>query len=627
MGRPGRRRNGGRALLLGLTLAFVAAPVASAAVDPLATVSGSSPYPLACNGASQAPSAEYRGSEVEPWIDANPTNGSNLVAVWQQDRYSDGGANGLGVGVSQDSGQSWIQVPLANLPKFTRCQGAVAGGDGDYERASDPWVSFGPDGDGYNVSLSFNQARDAANAILVSETKDSGATWAAVKVIKRDTSALIFNDKEAITADLTDSRYVYVVWDRTEDFANGTFKGPTWFSRTTDGGATWEASRLIFDPGVNSQTLGNQIVVMPDGDLVNGYTVFQSGSASMAVMRSGDKGANWAPQVFVASDQSRGVLDPRTNEPVRTGEHIPELASDPRPGTDNVYMVWQDARFSQGARDQIAFSKSADGGATWSVPKPISTVPGTQAFTPAIRVDAAGNVGVTYYDFRSDSETSPTLDTDVWFLRSADGGQTFTEERLSPTSFNMRDAPVARGFFVGDYAGLAAVGQSFKPLFVQAGAGATDAFATTVLAPFGSVAPTIPPPTTPPAIPPPTTPPAISPPTTPIQPAAPVAVPQSALRVGKRGGLDRRFASLQVRCLQPRCIARVVLSAVLRTGGRSRSVILGSRSLRISKGVVTLHIRLNRRARQLTARRRRISARAVFSIRADRLDFRVLLRR
>ena len=620
------------ALLVAVAVATVAAPVAKATVDPLVPVSGSSPFPPACNGAAQPQtSVEYRGAEVEPWIDANPTNGDNLVAMWQQDRYSDGGANGLGVGVSRNGGGSWTQVPLANLPKFTRCQGAAAGSGGDYERASDPWFSFGPDGDGYGVSLSFNESRDPANAILVSESGDGGATWGPVSVIRRDTSPLVFNDKEAITADYTDARYVYVVWDRLEDFPDGSYKGPTWFARTADGGASWEAAKVILDPGVNDQTIGNQIVVMPDGDLVNGYSLIKDGTRSVAVMRSSDKGANWAPQVVVGSLETVGVRDPRTGEPVRTGDIIPELASDERPGTDTLYMVWQDARFSGARRDQIAFSKSSDGGATWSAPRGISTVPDTQAFTPAIRVDAAGNLGVTYYDFRNDTVASPALDTDVWFLRSADGGQTFTEERLTPSSFDMRAAPVARGFFVGDYAGLATAGETFKALFAQAGAGATDVFATTIRPPFSSTTapPTTAPPTTaPPTTAPPTpvtpTPPNPPPPGSPTAPATPPGPP---LRVARRGRLGRRFASISLRCLEPRCAARVQLSAVLRAGGRRRPVILGSRSLRIGMGRMTLRVPLNRRARRLTERRRRLATRALFSMRADRLEFRVVLRR
>ena len=587
----------------------LALPVAAEAeVDPLTPVSGSSPFPPACNGASQSQaSVEYRGTEVEPWIDGNPADASNLAAVWQQDRYSDGGANGLGVGVSRNGGASWTQVPLTNLPKFSRCQGAAPDGDGDYERASDPWFSFGPDGHGYAASLSFNQSRNLANAILVSETQDGGTTWRAVNVLRRDTSPAVFNDKQSITADYTDGRYVYAVWDRLEDFPDGSNRAPTWFARTTDGGATWEAAKPIFDPGAGDGTVANQIVVMPDGDLVNGYSLVKDGTRSVAVMRSSDKGANWAPQVVVASHQTVGVRDPLSGESVRTGDIIPELASDERPGTDTLYTVWQDARFSAGQYDQIAFSKSTDGGATWSAPRRISTVADTQAFTPAIRVDAAGNLGVTYYDFRNDTPSSPALNTDVWFLRSVDGGKTFSEERLTPSSFDMRLAPVARGFFVGDYAGLAATGSTFKPLFSQALASGTDVFSTTVRAPpaGGSVTPSKPNPAS----------------------RSPATSPGPPLRVARSGRLGRRLASFRIRCLQPRCAARLELSAVLRHRSRRRPVILGSRSLRVRNGRATLRVRLSRRARRLTARRKRLSTRAVFTMRADRFEFRILLRR
>lgn len=42
------------------------------------------------------------------------------------------------------------------------------------------------------------------------------------------------------------------------------FRGPTFFTRTTDGGASWEEARMIFDPGQENQTIGNQIAVLPD---------------------------------------------------------------------------------------------------------------------------------------------------------------------------------------------------------------------------------------------------------------------------------------------------------------------------------------------------------------------------
>ena len=52
--------------------------------------------------------------------------------------------------------------------------------------------------------------------------------------------------------------------------------------------------------------------------------------------------------------------------PVRTGDIIPDFAVDRSSGA--LYAVWQDSRFSGGSHDDIAFSRSTDGGNTWSAP-------------------------------------------------------------------------------------------------------------------------------------------------------------------------------------------------------------------------------------------------------------------
>ena len=55
-------------------------------------------------------------------------------------------------------------------------------------------------------------------------------------------------------------------------------------------------------------------------------------------------------------------------------------------------------------------------------------------------------------------------------------------QRVTPTPFDMKKAPVARGFFTGDYEGLDHAGDVFKVFFVQAhnadtGANPTDVYA------------------------------------------------------------------------------------------------------------------------------------------------------
>jgi hypothetical protein len=366
-------------------------------------------------------------------------------------------------------------------------------------------VSFGPDGDAYQITLSFNNTRDLASAVLVSESHDAGLTWGPVQTIKYDDDPNTFNDKESITADWTDPDNVYAVWDRlvyptersqgTSYLTAAAFRGPTWFARTTDGGKTWEPARPIFEPGHNDQTIGNQIAVLPNGHLVNIMTVFRNDNAAkrrggtVSVMRSTNDGQTWSGEIPVSRLGTVGVTDPKTGEDVRTGDIIPDIATDRRPGTNNVYAVWQDARFTGFERDQIAFSKSTDGGLTWSPAVRLSPVKSTQAFTASVDVDAEGNLGVTFYDFRNDNPATAALETDEWFLRSTDQGASWSEERVTPTSFDMRAAPNASGLFVGDYEGLSHAGATFTPFWSQSTAAGTDIYGTTVLAPFP--APTI----------------------------------------------------------------------------------------------------------------------------------------
>src|SRR5207248_462214 len=103
------------------------------------------------------------------------------------------------------------------------------------------------------VALSFSGGtfqRNSTSAVLVSRSVDGGRNWSNPTTLISD-GADHFNDKESITADPTDARYVYAVWDRLSPQGDG----PTYFSRTANSGVTWEAARAIYDPGVDSQTI------------------------------------------------------------------------------------------------------------------------------------------------------------------------------------------------------------------------------------------------------------------------------------------------------------------------------------------------------------------------------------
>jgi hypothetical protein len=460
---------------------------------PLVQVSGASAF-VGCTADDVAGQSgtNFLHSEVEPWIDVNPTDGDNIVGIWQQDRWSNGGARGLVAGVSRDGGSTWSQ---SVIPGISLCSGGI------YDRSTDPWVSFGPDGVVHQLALSFNDVappftpRDFDHALLASKSTDGGLTWSRPIEVIRDLDANVFNDKQSITADPNDAHFVYAVWDRLvfppserasvqASLHANAFRGPAWFARTTNGGNSWEPARPIYDPGQNDQTIANQIVVRPQGTLVNLFAEFRNDNRqglrgwSVRVMRSGDRGVTWSAPILVDRLLSIGVTDPETGDPVRVGDIIPDIAVNRDNG--RLYAVWQDARFSGGAYDSIAFSQSLDGGLTWSAPIMVNLTPtnrpagNQQAFTASVHVADDGTIAVTYYDFRDNTAAAPLL-TDYFVVHChpttptacADRANWGNEVRLTDTSFDMRRAPLAGGFFTGDYEGLASEGNDFTPFFSQ----------------------------------------------------------------------------------------------------------------------------------------------------------------
>jgi hypothetical protein len=513
-------RAGGRLVPLALLCAGVlgVSTAAAAAVGAGAPVQAPDhPFPgtsAACDAliAQQISkgSVNYPDAEVEPYVAADPVDPAHLVAVFQQDRWNDGGDNGNITDVSDNGGKSWMLA--SGQPAFTVCAGASPGSSSFFNRASDPWVSYSSDGKTvYQASLAFNAngpAFGGASSVQVSTSANGGTTWNAPVAVRVDQSFTVLNDKEAVTADPLHPSSAYLVWDRLVSpsvNANPTafnvtpaFRGPALFSKTTDSGKTWSPARIIYDPGEKKQTIDNQIVVEPagaaKGTLVDGFVQIltkggkgnPSAVYNVAVIRSADGGATWSAPVIVSQITVAEVSI--NGAGVRTGDVIPAFTADP--ATGNLYAVWQDGRFSPDGQAKIAFSMSSDGGLHWSSPIRIDQSPGdVPAFTPQVHVNADGTIGVTYYDLQNATASNPGL-TDAYLVTCqaacsnraswAAGGQT----RLSTTgSFDMTTAPNAEGYFVGDYEGLTSSGSTFDPFFVMARPiatkGRTDPFANT----------------------------------------------------------------------------------------------------------------------------------------------------
>ncbi len=510
------------ALALAGALVLAISNTALAGSPPPIRISHGDPFEnclLGGNGTARS----YRSAEIEPWIAANPTRSGNLIGTWQQDRWSDGGAKGQTAGWTFDGGRTWGQTPQP----FTRCaQPFYRTQVLQYERTSDPWVSIGPDGTAYAFSLPFD-GDFVRNGLATSVSHDGGRTWTGQQdidpLIARPDTADPADDKEAVTADPKRVGSAYGVWDRIEDIfppcpatpmagraavaishdrqssarraaaataapagpapCPGLFTGPTFFSRTTDGGKTWEKARVIVPTGVNEQTIDNQILVNHQTGVLYDFFDFieTDGTNHIQFVSSSDHGTTWSAPVDVqrlfTTGEKRvpgcacGVVDPRDpTKPLRTGDIVPSYAIDPNSG--QLYVIWQDGRPNNFQNDMLLISTSTQGGAagTWSDPKLVNPPTDRSAFTTGIDVDTRGRVGLIYYDLTPPLSADPNvLLTDTWFTRTDGPGLNFGPRQLIGGPYNMEAAPIARGFFVGDYMSVAARAPRGERSAAQAG--------------------------------------------------------------------------------------------------------------------------------------------------------------
>ena len=461
----------------------------------------------------------YPNTEPEPWLAKNPQNPRNFIGAFQQDRWNDGGDKGLVASWSFDDGYHWGETPLP----FSLCAAPFYGGNVlPTERASDPWVSIGPDGTAYTISISFDE-NTFKNGVGAATSSDGGVTWHNQKFIdfNADVGPLTaFDDKESVTADPSRPGVAYAVWDQLRFFVLPTcpgaaahagdlpphrgfpvdpvcFTGPAMFSSTSDGGVTWSPAREIVPPVTDEQTIANQIVVNPKtGTLYDFYEyLLVSGALQIRQVFSNDGGLIWsAPQIVVANHTPVGTHDPQTGAQARDGGIIPEPAIDPNSG--QLYIAFQDTRFNSNGEDDVLFSTSVAGGltGTWTVPQRVNLPSDRAGFTPGIKVNDLGQLGIDYY-----SLDHPDLGPNVWpvdrFIRistgpalvstPATGEPTAVISFTTPTHvggpFNMLAAPNAGGFFTGDYEGMAIDrdGKSFHTFFTS-----TNCDDTNCTAPF-----------------------------------------------------------------------------------------------------------------------------------------------
>lgn len=310
---------------------------------------------------------------------------------------------------SNDGGATWCcnssdpQHLGTLIPGVDRLAGGV------YDAGGDPALAFDSRGNVYYAGLGFDRTAPPSTVAVNRGTFDaSGAlTWSAPTFINPTTSPATLNDKEWIAADANPaSRFrdrVYVTWTRfIFNPHNGRYvQSPIFFAYSADGGRTFSTPQSIVSNVLYGQ--GSRPIVGPDGTLY----VFWDGATRLAtydstwMVKSSDGGATWSKPVAVAP-----LIDiaPPANTAFRVNSY-PAAAIAPD-GT--LYATWSTelkndatgysldptcagANAAATCHAAVAYSRSTDGGATWSAP--------TLAF------DAANRTAVAYPVTQPDGTT------------------------------------------------------------------------------------------------------------------------------------------------------------------------------------------------------------------------------
>ncbi len=328
---------------------------------------------------------------------------------------------------------------------------------GTYLRATDPVAGIDLSGRIFLTTEGSTTDGFADGTILVSRSTDGGATFDAPAVVFRPALSSNFPDKPWMAVNtFSGTATAGRILVTWTLFLGTTNTSPIYRSYSKDHGLTWSSAAAIHSTLSNAQ--GSQPIFLRDGRVAIIYWNFGGSGFS-----GGDAALPGPEEIDMVLSNDGGVtFGPPTLVTTVARYEQPSIRNGvflPSATTDRINghlsVVYQ-ALDSTGM-PKIFFTKSSNAGTTWSAPVAITDNPGTGVFNAAISASPDGKrLTVSFYDQRDNPPGVTTL-CNLYLAQSFDGGATWQPNiRLTNKTTNATLAPLtAEGYMLGDYLGIA----------------------------------------------------------------------------------------------------------------------------------------------------------------------------
>ncbi len=255
---------------------------------------------------------------------------------------------------------------------------------------------------------------------------------------------------------------IYLTWTQFDEYGttNPNDSSIILFSKSSDAGTTWSTPKRINkfagDCVDSDNTVEGAVPALGENNEIYVAWAFNK---KIYFNKSLDNGNTWLNKEIYVCDQTEGwdYTIPGINRCNGLPITCTDLSNSPYKGT--IYINFSDQRNGTNNTD-IWLVKSTDGGQTWTTPLKVNNdTTQTHQFLSWMTIDqTTGYIYIIFYDRRNYTDNN----TDVYLAMSKDGGNTFKNIKISQLPFNPDQS-----IFFGDYTNISVYNNIIRPIWTR----------------------------------------------------------------------------------------------------------------------------------------------------------------